>query len=337
MTKKILFVVLLYTVNNQAFGQNTKDADIKKATDSIKMGYLEEAGKRYPILRQAAISTEILSNTDVRSELNGGKFYEGKLRVRRTRANFSLPLAKWGKNSVSGSVNYLQQQFELSKGTSYLAQLPVYDQKVNKSVIGFSASFVRADSLFNRPVFYSASIAGYTDELNAIHRITYSGSISFPFKRTATTSLTLGLVAIIDPSSPVPAAPFVSYWHKFSESGLELFIDMPSRLLVRKQLSQKSWVNLGTELNNSFAFFNFKSSILPENAMYSTLELKSGPSFEYLASKKLILGISGGVISTLSSRLFRRDDKPSDYFIKNKMGAAPYLNFSVSFLPFGKH
>lgn len=336
MTKKILFTIALSILVTAAFSQTAKEIAIKKATDSIQAFYINEAAMRYPLLRQAAVSTEFTGNANVKSELNGNNFYEGKVKITKVRSHFNLPIAQIGKNTFNGSVSILQQHFDMSGGTSTNPALPALNNSFNKSSVGLSASFFRADSLFNRPVYYSASISGFTDEASSIKRVTYTGAVIFPLKRTPNTTLSLGLIALIDPSSPIPASIYISYWHKFAESKLELIADLPTRLALRKQLSARSWITLGSELGGSSLFFDFKNTILPADAMYTTLEIKSGSTFEYRVTKKLILGLSGGILSTATSRFFERNEKPNDYFIKNKIGSVPYMNFSVSFLPFAK-
>lgn len=336
MTKRLLFTLLSNLLVTAAFSQTAKEIALKKATDSIKAFYINEAAMRYPLLRQAAVSTEFTGDANVKSELNGNNFYEGKVKITKLRSHFNLPIAQIGKNTFSGSASYLQQHFDLSEGTSTNPALPAPNKSFNKSSVGLTASFLRVDSLFNRPVYYSASISGFTDEASSIKRLTYTGAIIFPIKRTPNTVFTLGLIAIIDPSSPIPATVYISYWHKFAESNLELIADLPTRLALRKKLSERSWITLGSELGGSSLFFDFKNTILPADAMYSTFEIKSGSTFEYRVTKKLIVGVSGGLLSTVTSRFFERNEKPSDYFIKNKIGSVPYMNFSVSFLPFAK-
>jgi len=336
MTKRVIFTALLSTLVTAAFSQTAKEIAMKKAGDSIKAFYIAEAAARYPLLRQAHISAEYIGNSTVKSEFNGNNFYEGKAQITRIRSNFNLPLAQFGKNTISGSVSYVQQHFDLSEGTSTIAALPAENKSFNKSVGGLTLSFLRIDSLFNRPVIFTANATGISDAFSSVKRFTFTGGVLFPIKRTAQTKITVGLIAVIDPSSPIPAAPYFSYWHKFKGSDLELILDLPTRLALRKQLSKKSWITLGSELGGSNFFFDFKNTILPEDAMYSTFEIKSGSTFEYKVTNKLILGLSGGILTTANSRFFKRSDTPTDYFIKNKIGSVPYVNFSVSFLPFVK-
>lgn len=313
-----------------------KAAAIKRMTDSLTMEGLSAFAMRYPQLRQAFFATDIIGKANVKGELNGKDLYEGKMNITRIRSNFNVPISNWGKNVVTGSIGYQQQQLKTTDITSYDPRFSNADISTTKSTISLSATFGRSDSVFNKLIFYGLGISGVTDELSSIKRLNYIGSISMPIRRDQNSSLTIGLVVILDPSAIVPAVPIVSYWHKYKSSNVELFVDFPSRIVLRKQFSKRSWATVGSELGGSLLFFNLDKPSLPQNSIYTNAEVRTGLTFEYLVTKKLILGVNGGLYSTTASRMFDRNDKPDDYFFKAKTGSAPYLTFSVSFLPFLK-
>ncbi len=304
-------------------------------TDSIKMAYLSVAAIQYPILRQAFISTDIMAGGDITGKLNGNDLFKAKAQVSRVRANFNLPIARWGKNNLSVSISYLHQYIDLSQVTSYNPQIPVSNSATNTATIGLTASYNRMDSLFNHPVIYSASITGLTDELSRVRTYNAIIGVNVPIKRTKATSFSAGLYYINNPMSPIHILPFFNYWHQFQTGNIQLFVDLPTRVLLKKQLSAKSWVSFGTELGGSQSFLTLNPP-LPHDAVSSTLEIKTGPAFEYMLTKKIILGVSGGMSSTLSSRVFRKGDSPSDYFINSSNSSVPYISFSISVLPFLK-
>lgn len=317
-----------------SYAQNTLKELSSKTADSLKMVYLSNAAMKYPLLRQGFLSAEILGRGNVDAELNGKSLYKGKSQISRIRSVFNIPIVQLGKNTISTTLSYLQQRVDVKNVQSFNHNIPSADFNYNKSTIGVTASFTRLDSIFNRPVAYSISASGLTDELSRIRRFNYVGLVSINLKRTATTSYSIGALLIVDPSSPSPFLPIFSYWHKFNSSDLELFVDIPSRIMLRKQFSERTWVSFGTELSGNLAFFDFDKALLPRDFTHSSIELKTGSSFEYLISKKIILGLNGGLMTTSSSRFFRKEDRPDDYFMKNKNEAIPYVNFSISFLPF---
>ncbi|RAJ33090.1 DUF6268 family outer membrane beta-barrel protein [Pedobacter cryoconitis] len=335
--KTLFYFHILIAACSTANAQTArKAAAIKRMTDSLTMEGLSAFAMRYPQLRQAYFATDFIGKADVKAELNGKDLYEGKMNMTRIRSNFNVPISNWGKNVVTGTIGYQQQHFKTTEIKSYDPRFSTADLSETKSTVSLSASFGRSDSIFNKLIFYGLGISGVTDELSSIKRLNYIGSISVPIKRNETSALTIGLVVIIDPSAIIPAVPIVSYWHKYKASNVELFIDFPSRVVLRKQFTKKTWATVGSELGGSLLFFNLDQPSLPRNSIYTNAEVRTGLTFEYLVTKKLILGMSGGLFTTTPSRMFDRNDKPDDYFFKAKNGSAPYLTFSVSFLPFLK-
>ncbi|HEY0176885.1 MAG TPA: hypothetical protein VGC08_10935 [Pedobacter sp.] len=335
MKKVTLIFICLFLSLGVTFGQSVKEVPSKEMADSIKMVYLSAAAIGYPILRQGFVSTDILGNGNIDAKLHGNEFFKAKASNTRVRSLFNIPLKEWGNNNITATLTYDQEHYNLTSVTSFNPQIPVSNTNFNKSTVGFTATYVHTDSLFNHQVIYSASISGLTDQLSSIERIYYTGTVTFPLKRTATTAYMVGAAVTIDRSSQFPFLPFFSYWHKFKTQDLELFADLPSRVSLRKQLSSKSWLSLNTDLTGTFLFFDLNHP-LPQEANYSKIELKTGPSFEYLLTKKLILGVNGGMISTLSSRMFQRSEGSGDYFINSNNSTVPYVNFTISFLPFLK-
>ncbi|MGY0034858.1 hypothetical protein [Pedobacter sp. NJ-S-72] len=51
---------------------------------------------------------------------------------------------------------------------------------------------------------------------------------------------------------------------------------------------------------------SFNQPSMPRDAVHSTTELKTGPTFEYKVSKKFLFGVSAGLFTTLSSRIFEQ-------------------------------
>jgi hypothetical protein len=332
----LLLTTILSTMLSTTFAQTAGEIAAKQKTDSLRLAGLSEYATRYPVLRQGAFATDIIGKGNIKAELNGKDLYEGKVKATRIRSFFNVPIAQWGRNAINGTISYQQTNFKTDEIKSYDPQFSSMDRSLTKSTIGFTASFSRTDSIFHHEVRYSAGISGLTDEASSIKRINYIGSVSVPVLRTQHSSLSLGVVALIDPSALSPVIPIISYWHKFKTPDLDLYVDLPQRIVLRKQLSKKSWVFVGSELGGNFFFFDFNQPSLPRNSIYSTVDLKTEGTFEYLLTKKLVIGVSGGLFTTAQSRLYADDVKSSDYFFKSQNGSVPYISLSLSFLPFLK-
>ena len=332
----VLMSCLVFQLSTRLQAQTTKQMLMKHMMDSMRAQAMDEYATRYPMLRQASFQYDVLGQRTVKGKLQGDPLFKGKASISRIRSNFNLPLASWGKNKVTGSVNYQQFHYNMDQVKSLDPQstYPITNQKDTKSVVGFTGTFSRTDTLLGVPVSYSASMSGLTDEFTSIKRINYLATVTVPIKRTATSSLTLGLVGIIDPSSIIPAIPVISYWRKFEGRNLDLYIDMPSRVQLRKQLGKRSWVFLGTELGGNIYFYDLNLPSLPENTIYSTVDLKTGFNLEHKLTKKIVVGMSGGFYSLFRSNLFDKKRKSNQYFFETNGGTVPYISFSASLLPF---
>jgi hypothetical protein len=331
MKKSYQVTFLLMFISVSAFAQT----DRRKMIDSMRMAAMSQIAQQNPILRQVHISTDVIGNGDITSRLYGDPIFKGKARTVRTNARFTVPVKSWGKNSISASFSYFQQRLEITAVQSLNPLVGSEDRIFNKSTVGLTASFVRRDSLFRRPIFYSVNVLGLTNSASSIKKLSYLGTAIFPLKQTATTRYSVGIVINIDPSLKVPVVPIFTYWHKFS-NGVELNFNMPQQVGFRKAFSDKFWATFGTSLSGSVAFFNISQPNLPNDVNYTNVDLKTGPGMEYRIGKKFIIGVSGGLLTPLSSRVFDRNKTSSDYFINNKLSNVPYVNFSFSVLPFLK-
>ncbi|MBS7564815.1 hypothetical protein KHS38_10400 [Mucilaginibacter sp. Bleaf8] len=325
---------LLFVMASASYAQNNAAAYRKRMMDSIKNVYLTEAAIRNPALRQITVSTDVIASTNIKSQLYGNELFKGKVSQVRTTALFTMPVKSWGRNSVSATAGIFQQHISLSDITPYqatAAQLEGYT--TNKVTVGITANYIRLDSLFGRPVVYMATVSGLTSQSNSIQKLSYLAGAIFTLKQTPSVRSSLGFLINIDPSINVPFVPIFTYWRKFN-NGLELNVNPPQQVNVRKTLSKNLWASFGTSLAGSVAFFKFTQPGIPQDANYSTIELKTGPGVEYRFAKKFIFGLNAGMLSPIQSRIFERSQKTSEYFINNKVSSTPFVNFTLAVLPF---
>lgn len=327
-----LTVVGLFTTT-LCSAQNNSNAYQQMAADSMKRSALTEASLTNPTLRQIHISTDIISKGDVTTNVNGQPLLKGKARTIRTSVLFNIPVASWGKNSVSASASYFAQDLKVTDIQRLDGSTGNPNLDFNKAAVGLSATFQRRDSLFGKPVFYMASISGLTNSASSVKKVSYLASAIFLLKQTPQTRISAGLLVNIDPSLNVPVFPVVSYWHQF-DNKLELNFALPSGAGLRKAVTENLWATFGTSLSGSVSFINFNYPNLPRDVNYTTIDLKTGLGIEYRLAKRFMLGVNGGILSPISARAFDRNKSSKDYFLDNKLSNTPYVNFTFSVLPF---
>lgn len=307
-------------------------------TDSIREERIAHAALLYPRIRQFSITHEEQAIGNIHSKLYGNDFFEGKFRMSRTRINMNVPIFQREKSSLSTSLGVVHQFFYLSDANNYLPEHKVEDMHTYIPMITQALTYVQQAKIFGKQVSLVASVGGLFTPSYSKTQFTFTGVASFPIIRKENTSLMAGAVVMIDPSSPVPAFLFLNYYHKFRKADLDLIIDLPQRIALRKELSSRFSLALAGEMVGSNSFFEFEipNPSLPQKMTFSSLEIKSGLTAEYRITKKTVLSVSGGMNSTLKSRILENNAKPDDYFISNKHQAVPYVQVGLSVLPFWK-
>lgn len=317
-----------------AFGQSQQEEKIKHATDSAKEKYLDMLAWKNPIMRQAALSTEVFGAGDMKSDLYDNAFFKSKVKTVRTNAYFTVPILHIKKNILSTTFAVSHQTMQLYDVTSYEPSLPVEKTTLHSTLVSASLAYTRVDSLFRRPVVYSVSASGLMNPETSQYRLAFTGVMTLTVIQTKSSTLSLGLMAVLDPSVPFPVIPFISFYHKFKSPGLEFFLD-PSRIALRKELNPRNSLSLANNIAGNLSLFRREITNLPLKHAYSTLEMKSGLTYEHLLTRKMVFSLSAGVSTTFTSKVLE-GNKYSDPFIKNTQSMVPYLRAGVSFLPFWK-
>jgi hypothetical protein len=322
--------------NAGAFSQSMFSLNSQHPADTGRSEEHEQA-IRFPSLRQAAVGIDFFGSSHYVSKLNGKDFVSGDARKARLNSFFTIPIAKWDGNAISATVYHTENFFDVRSANNQLAEPQVMTGSRSKGTLGLSLNFSRIDLLFNRPVIYSAIFTGISDNdnLSTVRRFNFNGAISFPIVHTADRYLSLGLLVAIDPSSPTPVVPLINYFQRLNNHGLQLAIDLPQGVSIRQALSRNSWIYFASN-DRSYATFYKGSNVtaLSDKYSYNTIELQTGPGFEYLIGKYVILGISGGLNNNLSGRGLLKGKSYNDPFIKTTYKSSAYGEFRISLLPF---
>ncbi|WP_316825464.1 hypothetical protein [Pedobacter miscanthi] len=327
----LLFVLLFWSAGTYA--QSMFSMSSLHPADTLTSESHEQA-ILYPSLRQVSVAAGFFGTGGFESKLNDKDLSNGKSHNARISSFFSLPIASWDGNVIGATIYHTEQFFDVREAENRLASPQVNTGNISKSTLGLSLNFSRTDAIFHTPVIYSAVFTGLSDNLKTLRRFNFNGSISFPLKHTPDTYLSVGALVLIDQSAPVPVLPTVNYFRRLNNSGLQLIVDFPQGASLKQALSRNAWINLGSTASTYASFYTSGDPALPERFSYNTIEIKSGPGFEYLFGKYLILGISGGINNIVSSRTIAKGSNYNDAFIKTTAKATPYGEFRISLLPF---
>ncbi|SDZ88804.1 hypothetical protein [Pedobacter hartonius] len=328
-----LFVAGMLLCSAGAHAQNMFSTSSSHPADTV-MSEPHEQALRYPFLRQASVTASVFGSGHFDSKLNGKDFASGKSSNARISSFFSIPISSWDGNTIGATIYHNEQFFNIKEANNQLAEPRVDEGDIAKSTLGLSLNFSRIDAIFHTPVIYSAVFTGMSDDLKALRRFNFNGSVSFPLKRSRDVYFSLGALVLIDPSAPFPVLPLVNYFRKLNSSGLELTLVLPQSVSLKQSLSRNAWIYVGTTANTYASFYKTSNPALPARYSYNTSELKSGPGFEYLLGKYVLLGVSGGVNSIITARTIAKGSSYNDAFIKTTAKSTPYGEFHISLLPF---
>ena len=338
--QKIVLLISLAILTLTLKSQNTlQEANIQRHSDSLKSIAKEHAALLYPRIRQFSITHEENGFGHIHSKSDGDELFEGNFRSASTKINMNIPVWERRNSSFIASLGAIHQFYELRDVRNFGLEGRVNDNKIYMPMFSTGLSYMRSQPVFGKPVTLVASARGIFNPSLSRSQFTFTGLATYPFIQKKNTRLSAGLVLVLDPASPVPAFLMVSYFRKFQKSDIDLMLDLPYRLALRKQMNSKISMTFFNEMFGSNSFFDF-SNPLPQAATekltLSSMEIKSGLMAEYRISKNAVISLSGGMNYMVNTRIGKSNSRPDDYFLKNKHQPVPYAQVGFSLLPFWK-
>jgi len=325
MTKNLYLLILTFLPLG-VFAQVEKD--------STKAAIKKSIQKEFSKTRIFNLEYDQTFSRSFDSELDEGNFTEGKI-AKQQSIDFAanVPIYSKGKWNLSGSgrYNYYHFEFEDVENISNYPHTPY--EKLDFHHYGLSLNSTYFSMLFKKPVIYNASVLIDGSE-NGLERVKGIIGASLILKRTENTTITLGLIGIIDPASQIPFAPVFSYFHKFKNSEWEFDFIMPQRILFRRPFTEKGRLSVGTTFGADAFYFDKNLSFLPHTYSYSQLKIDGGLIYEHRLSHQLIVTFKAGARKYISNRMTKKDQSNKNYIYKNHQGMTGYFNIGISYNPF---
>lgn len=334
----LLKLVLLLIIPKIVVAQQDSSAIRKKMMDSIKAERMDAAALLYPRIRQFTMDHQMNFGGNIHSKLYGQDFFKGKYSSSRTAINMNMPVINNDKNTLILGLGVVHQFIGLKNIDSYDPNNVVADGTSYIPMMNSTLTYNRRDSIFGKQISFTGSLNALFTPSFSKSQFTFAGIVSMPLVRTENSSFMLGMLIIIDPASPFPAAPIFSYFHRFKSAGIDMMLDLPYRIAFRKEIMKKASLTVFGDLsgNNSFPEFDVPNPNLPTKMVFSTSEIRGGMMLEYRLTKKCVFSLSGGVNATIKSNVREQGAKVNDYFIKNSTSAMPFMQVGISLLPFWK-
>jgi hypothetical protein len=188
-------------------------------------------------------------------------------------------------------------------------------------------------TLFHKTVIYSGSLIVDGSEQH-FERLRGLLSGTLILKANAQTKIMVGITAIIDPSSQIPALPIFSYEHRFA-NGLMADVLLPQRIMFRKDIFKNGRLSLGTEMGQN-SFYLYHTDSTAQKYEFRQTELNSGFMYEQLIGSSMSTFIKTGIKSSLNARVFKKNESVNNYVFEAKPNAAFYVTVGFSINPFAK-
>lgn len=291
---------------------------------------------KFPATRTFDVQYDNLGSTNYDSKLFGKPFESGRIENHtRVKVAFNMPFyaSKSRRFVLTASLRYKYETYDF--GNIYNVDLNDYYTRENQEIHYFagalSATYI--STLFNKPIIYNASATVDANQ-EKFQRVKGFVSASLVLKKTANTTITIGALAMIDPSSIIPFTPLFTYNHKFENSKWDVDFVLPQRLLFRNQLFENGRVSLGTELNSENFYINMSSPNLEGIYELNQLDLKSGITYEHRITPKIFAMAKAGISNIISIRITEKGEKTSDYIYDQNEDAQGYFRIGISYNPF---
>lgn len=326
MKTKIICIVFVCT--SFKIAAQDKAAPMKKVASFVT--------EKFPTTRIFDVQYEQLGPTNFNSKLLGNRFETGRIENQsRFKAAFNMPFfaSKSKKFVLTSSLRYKYEAYDFGEIYNYNSDVTYRKEKQEIHYFAAALSATYMSTLFSKPIIYNATATVDGNEKN-VQRLKGFVSASLVLKRTENTTMTIGLLGLLDPSSIVPIAPLFTYNHKFENSKWDVDFILPQRLLLRRELLENGRLSLGTELNTENFYINVDG--LEKKGVYelNQLELRSGVTYEYQFAPKLYGLFKAGVNNVLSMRVTERGERTSNYIYDQKQDAQGYFRFGISYNPF---
>ena len=303
--------------------------------DTIKKSMQAAIADKFPFARVFDVKYVQYLPQDFDSELLDDDFISGRIK-NRSKVNIAanIPVIRKAKWNITASASYKYESLELEQVKNTEAAQPVYDKKYDFHYISAALSFTGFTTLFKKPFIYNASFIADGTERDAQRIKGFVGG-SIVLKANAKTKMSVGVIVLIDPTSPVPAAPVFTLEHKFN-SGWIADIILPQRAFIKHDVFTNGRISLGSELISDGFYMSSSQPGFAKVYDYRQLEVRSGVTYEHWFSNSLIGTFKAGLANVFNSRISERGESTNDYIFSTTQNGTGYFSLGFSFNPFVK-
>jgi len=310
---------------------------IANAQEETPKQKLQQAiADKFPFARVFDVKYTQYLPQDFDNKLLGSDFISGHINNRsKLNVAANIPIIMKSKWNLTASASYKYERAELERVKDFTG-LPqsFYNTSHDFHYLSAALSFTGYTSLFKKTLVYNASVIADGTEKDA-QRIKGFAGASIVLKANEKTKMTVGLIVVLDPASPVPATPTFSLEHKFI-SGWIADIIVPQRVFLKHDILSNGRLSLGTELVSDGFYLNTSAPGFAKVYDYRQIELRSGATYEHWFTKGLIGTVKLGFANVFNARITERGKSINDYIFSSTQNGTGYFSLGFSYDPFTK-
>ncbi len=168
-------------------------------------------------------------------------------------------------------------------------------------------------AMLNFQVIGEGSVKGY-------ERFIGLGYATMILNQSARSSMSVGLVAMLDNKSSVPIIPTFTYTKKL-DYGWALDLFLPKHIFIRKSILKNSRITLGADIDSKRIYLEAKDKKM---YMYKHNEFKIVSFYDHHFSERFIFSIGGELINSFGGKIIRSNKSQKRYLMK----ASKNMNFN---------
>lgn len=299
--------------------------------DSLTEKVKSALADKFPSTRVLNLEYQQLSpyKTNLKTA-DGGSSHEIKIKqLEQLRFDANIELIKKQQWILSTSLHY---QYTSFNGQSQLPPPSVLNSFSGDFHYHSTAlNLTHFRRLFGKPAIFNASISADGSEKHFERARGFLTGVVV-LKHTAETTISLGVIAILEPSVEIPVLPVFTYERRFERQWV-LDVALPQKVMLRKKLFEHSRISMGSQLNKT-SFYMYENP--NQTYEFRQLEINSGFTYERNLGHSIIASVKTGMQNTFNSRIFEKQKSFKNYVLENNPKPSFYLNVGMSFNPFYK-
>jgi len=265
-------------------------------------------------------------NTNYKLKQNGNIYETGTINdFSKAKISVNVPLLKYKifRFSVEGRYSFYHADFEKKDIFSDALTMNINN---NHHVWGISTHSFFQTKLFDKPLMGNLTLMVEGSE-NGYERITGIAMVAMVLKRTQSTTISVGMLGMINASSPIPAFPFITVKHKFNDKWA---IDMGlPQMHLQYSFNEKNRLSTGISFDGDIFFFQPQKETLPKDCLYSRLRVTPEILYERSINRNIRLFVKGGVALPIQNRIY--DKKNMKDYITISEPVSGFFNVGFSY------